>query len=548
MINLDKLSEFLKKSDENMITLSFSEIESILESELPVEAKQTAKWWWNIKGSKRAKSWLDYGYQTYDNKNILSRGNVCFIRYAKKPEFQKGFRKLWYFITDKDAKSHQKAMAALELLVLPLVAIFTLIIAGLTLYITIFPVKPQSQIKKECENFVLEGEYAIKNKEFLEAASYFHQAFLIAYDTDSETYTLHREGGCYMLYGMEENNKYYLERALIIFENIVTTPKYEDTKGYQEAIIDLCALYGFLGYDWQDEKWRSIVQQLETMITFDNLEKVSDEDMTTLISIAKNLSLYYKNVLSSNSNILLLDENYQQKIIYYLKAVTQLELKYNEYLGVNVYDEDLLISIYNMTHFMITDAFFNSRDNMIEILEEARDLCQNAILTIDIEARNMFQLDMYIKLKTNIGKSYYFTSLISESPNKEDYMLKAYQELIPLFYWSDYEVSESIMNASNYILFTELCTENDIQLILNRLSTYLQIAQENNDIPAQIKMKLTGLVTCSSILLHYDYETINLNAQKLGKQLWTDLNTVLFDFLDNNQKVELEQYSDNFGP
>lgn len=531
-----------------MITLSFSEIESILESELPVEAKQTAKWWWNIKGSKRAKSWLDYGYQTYDNKNILSRGNVCFIRYAKKPEFQKGFRKLWYFITDKDAKSHQKAMAALELLVLPLVAIFTLIITGLTLYITIFPVKPQSQIKKECENFVLEGEYAIKNKEFLEAASYFHQAFLIAYDTDSETYTLHREGGCYMLYGMEENNKYYLERALIIFENIVTTPKYEDTKGYQEAIIDLCALYGFLGYDWQDEKWRSIVQQLETMITFDNLEKVSDEDMTTLISIAKNLSLYYKNVLSSNSNILLLDENYQQKIIYYLKAVTQLELKYNEYLGVNVYDEDLLISIYNMTHFMITDAFFNSRDNMIEILEEARDLCQNAILTIDIEARNMFQLDMYIKLKTNIGKSYYFTSLISESPNKEDYMLKAYQELIPLFYWSDYEVSESIMNASNYILFTELCTENDIQLILNRLSTYLQIAQENNDIPAQIKMKLTGLVTCSSILLHYDYETINLNAQKLGKQLWTDLNTVLFDFLDNNQKVELEQYSDNFGP
>lgn len=547
MINLDKLSAYLKKCDTDVITLSFSEIESILENELPAEAKQTAKWWWNIKDSKKAKSWLNYGFYTYNSKNIPSRGNVCFKRTSHKPELQRGFSRIWYFLTDKDAELHQKTMAVLEIIVIPLVTILTLIIAILTLYATMFPTKSQDQIKKEFESLVLEGEYAFENKEFLEAASYYHQASLIAYDTSSETYSLHREGSCYMIYGIAENDKYYLKRTLMIFKNIVNTSEYENTRGYQEAIIDLCSLYAILGYDWQDKNWCSVVEQLENMFNFDNIENIPDEDMTTLISVAASLSLYYKTMLSSNIDILLFDEYSQQKIIHYLKAANQLELKYNEDHGVKVYDEALLISTYNMTHYVITNAFFNPKDNMLEILEETRTLCQDAILTLDLESDNMLQLDMYIKLKTNIGKSYYFSSLASESPDKEDYMLKAYQELIPLFYWDDYEVNESLMNTSCYILWTRLCTENDIQMIMNRLSSHLQTVQEKNDIPTQIRIELSGLTICSSILLYYEYETSNFNAQKLGQQLWIDLNTVLYDFLDNNQKTELEHYSEQFG-
>lgn len=547
MINLDKLSEYLQKSDADMITLSFSEIESILESELPTEAKQTAKWWWNIKDSKKAKSWLNYGFYTYDSKNMPSRGNVCFKRTTQKPELQRGISRIWYFLTDKDAELHQKIMAVLEIFVIPLVTILTLIVAILTLYVTMFPTKSQNQIKKDFEGLVLEGEYALENKEFLEAASYYHQASLIAYDTPSETYSLHHEGSCYMFYGIAKNDKYYLKRTLMIYENIVNTSEYENTRGYQETIIDLCALYGILDYDWQDENWCSVVEQLENMFNFDNIESIPDEDITTLISVAASLSLYYKAMLSGNFNILMLDENSQQKIIHYLKAANQLEIKYNEYRGVKVYDEDLLISTYNLTHYLITNAFINPKDNKLEILEEARTLCQDAILTLDLETNNMLQLDMYIKLKTNIGKSYYFSSLASESPDKEDYMLKAYQELIPLFYWDDYEVNGSLMYTSCYILWTGLCTENDIQMIMNRLSSHLQTVQENNDIPMQIRIELSGLSICSSILLYYDYETNNINAQKFGQQLWIDLNTVLYDFLDSSQKTELENYSEEFG-
>ena len=547
MTNLDKLSEYLDKIDANSISLSFSEIESILGSKLPDEAKQTGKWWWNVKGSKKARSWLDHSYETFDQKNIPARGSVCFKRIGKEPEIQKGFSQIWYFLTDKDAESHQKTIAILEILVIPALTILTLIATFATLYITMFPTKSQNQIKEDFASLVSEGEYAFENRNFLEAASCYHRATLTSYDIYSEAYSLQREGACYMIYGLEENDRDYLKRALMLYENIVNTPKYENTGNYQEAVIDLCYLYRALGYDWQDERWVSIVEQLEEMFNFNDFENISEEEIPTLISAAVNLSYYYKTVLLSDNYSFIFDEDSQQKAIYYSDAVVQLEIKYDEYHGVKIYDQTHLISIYELTSYIITNAFGNPKGNVLETLEEVRALCQDAILTIDLDAGNMLQLNCYIQLKRNIGKSYIFSAYASQSPEREDYMLKAYQELIPLFYWDDDEVTENIIHVSNYILSTGQCTEDDIQLILDRLLSYVQTIRENKDIPSQIYIELTGLVTCDSILLYYDYESSILSAQTVGQQLWTDLSTVLFDFLDSNQKAELATYTEKFG-
>lgn len=253
MINLDKLTEYLKKSDANTIVLSFSEIENILGSELPAEAKQAAKWWWNVKDSKKAKTWLDCGYSTFDQKSIPARGNVCFKKVEKEPEFQRGFSRIWYFLTDKDAELHQKATAVLEISIIPVATILTLMIAALTLYVTIHPTKSPEQIRADFAELVIEGDYALENRNYLEAAGYYHKASLIAYDIDSATYSLQREGSCYMLYGLLENNKDYQKKALMIYESIINTPEYNNTRSYQEATIDLCYLYRALDYDWQDE-------------------------------------------------------------------------------------------------------------------------------------------------------------------------------------------------------------------------------------------------------------------------------------------------------
>ena len=547
MINLDKLSEYLKNSDAGMVVLTFPEIEYILGSELPVEAKQTAKWWWNVKDSKKAKSWLDYGYETFDQKNISARGSVCFRQIGKEPKLQKGFHHVGYFLTDKDAEAHQKAVALLEVSVIPAAAILTLIVTIAALYFTIFPTKSQNQIVKDFANIILDGDYALENRNFLEAAGYYHKAFLISYDIYSASFSQHREGTCYMLYGLVNNDKKYLRRALPILSNIVNTPKYENTVGYQEALIDLCYLYRALDYDPQDEKWCSLVKQLETIFNFDDIENISVEEAPTYISVAVNLSYYYNTIIYSDFNSLFLSESAQEKAIYYSRAAMQLEEKYDEHRGIKNSDQIYLVSICELASYMITNAFTNPKGNVLETLEEARTLCQNAILTIDLESGNMLQLNIYIELKRNIGKTYIFSSFASEYPDKEDYMLKAYQELIPLFYWDNYEVSENVMYVSNYILFTGLCTEDDIQLILERFSSYLQTAHENKNIPAQINIELNGLTMCDTILLYYDYETICFNTKKLGQQLYTDLNTVLFDFLDSNQKAELLEYSEKFG-
>lgn len=542
MINLDKLSEYLKKSDASMIILSFHEIENILESELPLEAKHTAKWWWNVKYSKKAKSWLDYGYETHDHQNIPARGSICFRRIEKKPKYEKGFSRIWYFLTDMDAELHQKAMAVLEISVMPILAI-------LTLYFTMFPYRSPHQARTDFANLISEGNYALENSNFLEAADYYHKASSISYDIYSEAFSQHREGICYMLYGLSENDKNYQKRALLILENLVDTSRYNNTLAYQEALTGLCSLYNALDYDPQDAKWCSIVQKLETMFSFDDLESISAENMPTFISAATNLSYYYETIIYSDFNSFLFREDCQDKAIYYSQAAIQLGKKYDEYQGVKSYDQSYLISTYELTSYMIANALTNSKnkDSFLETLEEARTLCQDAISAIDLESGNMFQLNIYIELKRNIGEAYFFSSGISESPNKEDYMLKAYQELIRLFYWNYYEVSENVMCASNNVLSTGLCTEDDIQLILERFSSYLQTAHEGKDIPAQINIELTGLAACNAILLHYDYETVSFNAKRFGQQLYVDLNTALFDFLDNNQKETLAKYSKGFG-
>lgn len=131
MTNLDKLSEYLNQANKPIITLTFSEIEIIIGAPLPTEAKRTAKWWWNIKDSKKAKAWIDCGYYTYDCANIPVRGNVCFKK-SEKPQEVGCLKKVWYFLTDKDAESHKKTMAFLEISVLPLVAVITLLVTILS--------------------------------------------------------------------------------------------------------------------------------------------------------------------------------------------------------------------------------------------------------------------------------------------------------------------------------------------------------------------------------------------------------------------------------
>lgn len=140
----------------------------------------------------------------------------------------------------------------------------------------------QSQLKQRESNYyalIDKADYTFKNRNYLDAANLYWQASSLSLNADSTAHALQREASCYMLYGITENDNTYLQSALIIYESLIKNPKYENTKGTQEAVIDLCSLYGILNYDWQDERWCSVVEKIEDTFCFDNLESIPTEDI-----------------------------------------------------------------------------------------------------------------------------------------------------------------------------------------------------------------------------------------------------------------------------
>jgi DNA-binding transcriptional regulator YiaG len=57
------LLEYLQRSERSLVTLSFSEVEAIMEEALPASARSHRAWWSNrSKGALQASAWMDAGY------------------------------------------------------------------------------------------------------------------------------------------------------------------------------------------------------------------------------------------------------------------------------------------------------------------------------------------------------------------------------------------------------------------------------------------------------------------------------------------------------
>ena len=72
----DPLMKYLDECGFQTVTLTYSEIEKIIDRELPVTAYKRSQGWGNNKnGHSQAASWLDVGYKTC---NILLGQSVTF--------------------------------------------------------------------------------------------------------------------------------------------------------------------------------------------------------------------------------------------------------------------------------------------------------------------------------------------------------------------------------------------------------------------------------------------------------------------------------------
>lgn len=81
------LLDFLCGSDQNEITLSFVEIESLIKDSLPNSAKSNRAWWSNrSKGALQASAWIEAGYRV---ENVdFDQQCVTFRQFTNSEEVQ----------------------------------------------------------------------------------------------------------------------------------------------------------------------------------------------------------------------------------------------------------------------------------------------------------------------------------------------------------------------------------------------------------------------------------------------------------------------------
>ncbi len=76
-----KLRHYLKKSNEDMITLSFKDIEKIIANALPKSAYiHSEAWWANNYSHSQAIAWIDAGYETDLVTDTYQYEKIVFVK------------------------------------------------------------------------------------------------------------------------------------------------------------------------------------------------------------------------------------------------------------------------------------------------------------------------------------------------------------------------------------------------------------------------------------------------------------------------------------
>ena len=74
------LTKWLSECNKANVSLTFSEIESIIGSELPASAYRYAEWWSNHPTHSQANAWMQAGYNAALGNAIITSQIAVFIK------------------------------------------------------------------------------------------------------------------------------------------------------------------------------------------------------------------------------------------------------------------------------------------------------------------------------------------------------------------------------------------------------------------------------------------------------------------------------------
>lgn len=423
---------------------------------------------------------------------------------------------------NKEGKRQIKALKFLFVVPIALAIVLT----------SIFFASSARQKKLEYNQLISDAYFDVNNKSYLDAAEHYYQASLAAYNSDTILEATYGEGMCYFLYATETFQSQYFQKAAKIYTYIIENKEYYASEPYVDAIVDMSQIYYFLDYSWDEPEWAELIVWLENKIASERIDDISSADELSLrLKIVYALGLYYDHATHSDFDNFRNSELAAKALMYYdeyhylyqLTAETKGELTIPDFYTSN---------ILNIVDFLFVYGI--SSDDPEMYISAAIEMCEtelNRLKATDIS------LVEYIGLKESIGKGQIFLSYLYDDKGSI-YLQRAYQSLVSLLEIRDKDSQASLMNVGYYLVRTNLCSNEELDRILQIYNANLSQVLADSNSPVRIKNLISACSTCRWIIENYDFSSY---AYESGMHYAEELNTQLADFLSDDDRIAVDK-------
>lgn len=371
--------------------------------------------------------------------------------------------------------------------------------------------------KNEYNIIQYQAENELNNRNFAEAAKLYEDAYFLAYNDNTQFTALYGQATCYLLLAVETQNEIYVSNLFRIFDRI-SDPKYKKFEFYKDIPVDICLICSYIHKNDYNSKISEIISELENTYDFSDIDEISDKDVDFMNKVALAIGMYYKNEAKSIKEKLnsVVYKEYANKAIFYYNIVCKLMERANKFHYNQV---NIPILYTTISEFMVNNSLFLFDGSVgYTGFDDAINFCKNAIKRLDISNNDDITFNAYVDLTVDLGKAYVFSAIFVD----KKYYDNAYEVLHPLLQLksNNIEIEFSLLDAGLYLVQIPNCTDDDIEIILDRYEETIRKLSSNQNISDYIKIMESACTVCDSIILnHKDSERAQNLKYKYSQEL-----------------------------